>query len=540
MGWTTDILERLQFAFGPRVQAELIFSLLAVSLFSLVFRFRPAWRDFALAYFRRIAARPYLPYVIVGLFPVCLRLLAIYWRSVPEPLMHDEFNHLLVADTLLHGRLANPPHPFWRHLETIYVLQQPSYASSYPLGQGAMLALGILLTGHAWGGVLLSAALMCAAILWMLRAWLDPAWSFLGALLPSVIFCVATVFVDTYWGGPLSAAAGAILFGALARGMPALAVAAWSVIWLIRPFEAACLALVVGAVLLVRARKWAGRDWVKLALCLVPVMALTLWHNYRVTGSPWLLPYQLSQQVYGVPQSMRFQTVVPRPALGAKFLEDSYVWQLGARHELDADWPGRIADKLYRFGGFFIDYYFLIPCLLFPWVRIRHRWWIAGSCLALLLGNLFYPFFFYHYAAPLTGLVMLAALSGCVYLRRFRWGPFLVAVLLVCTVFRPVREGMHARFQPVGTALMRKDRHNVELRLGAIPGRHLVFVQYAPDHDFHREWVYNGAEIDSARIVWARPVDPESDAAFRRYLSSDHVWRWEPDTMPPTLTAIEQ
>jgi hypothetical protein len=237
---------------------------------------------------------------------------------------------------------------------------------------------------------------------------------------------------------------------------------------------------------------------------------------------------------------MRFQTVVPRPALGAKFLEDSYVWQLGARHQLDADWPGIIADKLYRFGGFFVDYYFLIPCLLFPWVQIPHRWWIAGSCLALLLGNLFYPFFFYHYAAPLTGLVMLAALSGCVYLRRFRWGGFLVAVLLVCIVFRPVREAMHARFQPVGTATMSKHRHDVELRLRAIPGRHLVFVQYAPDHDFHREWVYNGAEIDSAKIVWARPIGAESDAAFRRYLSSDHVWRLEPDTMPPTLTAIEQ
>ena len=103
MGWTIDILDRLQFAFGTRVQAELVFSLLAVSLFSLVFRFRPAWRDFALAYFRRIAARPYLPYVIAGLFPVCLRLLAIYWRSVPEPLMHDEFNRLLVAFCLFKG-----------------------------------------------------------------------------------------------------------------------------------------------------------------------------------------------------------------------------------------------------------------------------------------------------------------------------------------------------------------------------------------------------------------------------------------------------
>jgi hypothetical protein len=233
---------------------------------------------------------------------------------------------------------------------------------------------------------------------------------------------------------------------------------------------------------------------------------------------------------------MRFQAVVPRPALGVEFLEDSYEWQRAARRALDTAWPGRIADKLYRFVGFFIDYYFLIPCLLFPWIRIPHRWWIAGSCLTLLLGNFFYPFFFYHYAAPLTGLVILIALSGCVYLQRLRWGPLLVAVLLVCAAFRPVREPMHARFQPIGTAPMRKGRHDLELRLRAIPGRHLVFVVYPPGHNFHVEWVYNGAEIDTAKIVWARPIDPESDRAFLRYLGSDHVWRWQPDTS--TLTAI--
>ena len=87
---------------------------------------------------------------------------------------------------------------------------------------------------------------------------------------------------------------------------------------------------------------------------------------------------------------------------------------------------------------------------------------------------------------------------------------------------------------------MSKSRHEVEQRLRAIPGRHLVFVQYAPDHDFHAEWVYNGAEIDSAKIVWARPLDPKSDAAFMRHLASDHVWRLEPDATPPTLTAMGQ
>jgi hypothetical protein len=533
MGSVGDFLSRLQFAFGPRVQAELFFSFLIVSSFFLVFRFRPAWRDSATAFFQRIAAHRFFPYLIAGLFPVCLRLLAIPWRHVPEFLMHDEFNHLLVADTLLHGRLANPAHPFWHHLETVYVLQQPAYASSYPIGQGAILALGILLTGHPWGGVLLSAGLLCAAIFWMLRAWLDPSWSCLGSLLTAVIFCVSTPFVDTYWGGPLSAAGGAVLFGALARGMPALAIAGWSIIWLIRPFEAACLAVVVGAVILT-----SRYNLVRPALCLLPVVLLTALHNYRATGSPFLMPYQLSQAVYGVPQTMRFQPIASRPLLPFKDLQDSYDWQLNARLALDKAWPARIADKLYRFVGFFIDYYFLIPCLVLPWVKLPHRWWIVSSCAAVLFGNFFYPFFFYHYTAPLTGLVMLAALSGCIFLRRFRWGAFLVPVLLVCAIFRPVRQPMHALFQPVVTDPLGISRQNIERQLQAMPGRHLVFVHYAPNHSFHAEWIYNAADIDSAKIVWSRAIDPQSDAAFERYLAADHVWQLEPDTTPPTLRAL--
>ncbi len=81
---------------------------------------------------------------------MCLPLLAICWQGTPEPMMRDEFNHLPLADTLLHGRLANPPHPFWSHLETIYVLQQPAYLG---LAQTAII-------GSGFYGVALAALLL--------------------------------------------------------------------------------------------------------------------------------------------------------------------------------------------------------------------------------------------------------------------------------------------------------------------------------------------------------------------------------------------
>ena len=150
--------------------------------------------------------------------PVALRLLLLArHHPVPSPDVYDEFSHLLVADTLRHFRLANPPHPLHQFFETFFVLQQPTYSSIYPLGQGLALALGWTIFGHPWAGVVLAVAAFCALCYWMLRGWTTPGWALVGGLLAVMEFGPLSQWMNGYWGGAVAAAAGCLVFGALPR-----------------------------------------------------------------------------------------------------------------------------------------------------------------------------------------------------------------------------------------------------------------------------------------------------------------------------------
>ena len=71
------------------------------------------------------------------------------------------------------------------------------------------------------------------------------------------------------------------------------------------------------------------------------------------------------------------------------------------------------------------------------------------------------------------------------------------------------------------------------------PGDLLVLVRYAPQHRFQEEWVWNAASIDAARVVWARDLGPEDDAALLAYYPNRRVLLFEPDARPMRLTPYQ-
>jgi len=82
---------------------------------------------------------------------------------------------------------------------------------------------------------------------------------------------------------------------------------------------------------------------------------------------------------------------------------------------------------------------------------------------------------------------------------------------------------------PVVDDLNEPFRKTVEEHLAAMPGQHLVLVRYSKDHNSGEEYVYNAADIDHEKTVWAREIPGVDLTSLLTYFRNRDVWVFEPD-----------
>ncbi|HET7107416.1 MAG TPA: hypothetical protein VFI38_11450 [Candidatus Acidoferrum sp.] len=535
--------------------------------------FGSRWFERIESSFGRFAQRRALSVLAVGILAAVARLAVLPILPVPTPAIHDEFSYLLMSDTFAHGRLANPTHPMWTHFETFQVNQVPTYVSKYYPAQGVFLAIGQVVFGHPFWGVLLSSALMCAAICWMLQGWMPPAWALLGGILAVIRLGTFSYWANSYWGGAVAALGGALVLGALPRikEKPQVRDAVWMGIGLAllfnsRPFESLFLAVPIAIALLVwLLKKDERRTQTKLLRVILPLgiivtvsfaaMALYFW---KTTGHPFQPPYLVYERAYMSAPSFPWMPPKALPSYGSAAMRDFYSGDPVGAFEFARQHPlSHFSLRIFLFWLFYLGPMLTVPFLIlllalpvgtklsdFP-SALRFLLLVAG---ASFFGMLLPVIFLAHYAAPITALVYAFVLWTMRYIRPllFMGKPAGIginrAVIVFCVLLAVVRIAA-----PIsGIALTRPkltswasenykfpERPAIISALDQKGGSHLVFVGNGPVQ--RSDWVYNAADIDASKIVWARDLGPAKNQELIKYFRSRKVWILDPNGNTPTL-----
>jgi hypothetical protein len=512
--------------------------------------------------FANFARRRTTSVLVCGATALLLRAALLPIMPVPVPFIQDEFSYLLAADTFAHRRLTNPPHPMWIHLETFHVIFHPTYASKFPPLQGLLLAASQVVARSPFWGVWFSIGFMCAAICWMLQGWLPSSWAFVGGLLAAIRFGVFSYWDNSYWGGALAAAGGCLVMGALPRIMrrqrrrEIIAMAlGMGILANTRPYEGFVLSLTALAALawcMLRSRN--APTMARFAKTAAPGVLLLIligagmsYYFWRVTGNPFRMPYTINQQQYSAAGYFVWQSPKPIPVYHHKIISDFYLNAelphfVGARSV-----PGFLREtalKIFIIWAFYIGPALTIPLFSFTWaLRDRRIRLLLIATVTSFVACSVFPFFYAHYFAPVAGCLLALILQSARHQRQWLWdgrsvGLFLArAAVAICCVMVPIQIAMlyaQARSGKQGPEMLRE---NVLRQLSSLPGQQLAIVKYSSSHALLApDWVDNGADIDSQKLIWARDMGPEQNEELLRYYSGRTAWLVQPDATPPRVT----
>jgi hypothetical protein len=154
-----------------------------------------------------------------------------------------------------------------------------------------------------------------------------------------------------------------------------------------------------------------------------------------------------------------------------------------------------------------------------------------------------------HYLAPFTAAFYALGLQGMRHLRA--WKPngmpaglalarLLVTICIAMAGLRVFAEPLHLTppqwpgglwiFWWYGPGDFGGERAQIETRLQELPGPQLAIVRYSQTHQTLEEWVYNEADIDGSKVIWAQEMDAAANLELIHYYRDRKVWLVQPDS----------
>ena len=317
-----------------------------------------------------------------------------------------------------------------------------------------------------------------------------------------------------------------------------------AILALSRPFEGFFFAIVWVAALAWKLRRKVFRIAIPITVIAgAAVFALGM-YSKEITGSPFVTAYQISERTYGWPSEMPWM----KPPTGLVFrdaeMQQHFEYETTEHEKVNGplNFIEYLVFRMEAYWRFYLGPVLSIPLIMIPLIWRRKRMLIVGTfgalfAILLLGGSL--P----HYFAPATALVVAIVVEGCRHLRasKIHVAHFLPATIALVLVLRIAAQDFGLPYtqklnyqswccQQAGN----QNKARIEAKFDRIPGRHLVFVKPKTDPYNLLQWIYNSADIDASRIVWARDMGEQENARLRQYFSGRDVWIVDPNVEPAT------
>jgi hypothetical protein len=261
-------------------------------------------------------------------------------------------------------------------------------------------------------------------------------------------------------------------------------------------------------------------------------------YNWRITGHATLPPYAYDARLHNSAALFVWQT--PKPAIHYDNVEMENFYNQYERLAYDRTWPTFKAvfqDKWQHCSLAFLwpACWLLVPGALFLFRDSRLRLPLL-ALLAVLFGYCLVVWPGPHYIAPAAGVLFAVLAQSIRHLRTMRIlrrpigaalsRAILLALVVDVSLLVSQRLGDSQGWGGWGLSERADLLHELESK----HGKHVVLVRYGPDHSVHEEWVFNAADIDASKVVWARDLPGERNAALFRYYPDRTIWLATPDT----------